>query len=485
MRYICLSLEIVACVVIMRSLNLAYDGVVLLVVADLLHRYSGRHQLILLTVAMLGLYAIVDYNIVSLEYHIAPFNAYAAYYAAGPRAWILTLHNAFVSLNLILFVFYLTLLIRQNHQEKQRIASLNAQLEEANTRLRAYAIEAEAMAETRERNRLAREIHDTLGHALTGIAAGLDATSFLVDIAPDKAKEQLSKIKETALRGLKDVRRSVRKLRPDDLEQLPLHQAIEHMIDDFSASTGMKIDFEILQWPERLRPDQEEVLYRIVQEGMTNARRHGHAHHLTITIGTRRGIIYLLLADDGQGADIRRLQKASACATCRNAWLCCTANSATGATAALPLSHYARKRGGIKILMTKKIQIMIADDQELIRESLSIVLSANTDMEVTGLASNGRELLELIKNSKKAPPDVVLMDVRMPELDGVEATHAVKEQWPQVRIIILTTFDDDEYVFNALKYGASGYLLKGVSVPELSSAIRTVAQGGAMINPAS
>lgn len=309
MRYICLSLEIVACVVIMRSLNLAYDGVVLLVVADLLHRYSGRHQLILLTVAMLGLYAIVDYNIVSLEYHIAPFNAYAAYYAAGPRAWILTLHNAFVSLNLILFVFYLTLLIRQNHQEKQRIASLNAQLEEANTRLRAYAIEAEAMAETRERNRLAREIHDTLGHALTGIAAGLDATSFLVDIAPDKAKEQLSKIKETALRGLKDVRRSVRKLRPDDLEQLPLHQAIEHMIDDFSASTGMKIDFEILQWPERLRPDQEEVLYRIVQEGMTNARRHGHAHHLTITIGARRGIIYLLLADDGQGADIRKLKK--------------------------------------------------------------------------------------------------------------------------------------------------------------------------------
>lgn len=129
---------------------------------------------------------------------------------------------------------------------------------------------------------------------------------------------------------------------------------------------------------------------------------------------------------------------------------------------------------------TKKINVMIADDQELIRESLSIVLGTNTDMAVTGLAGNGRELLELIK---KNPPDVVLMDVRMPELDGVEATRAVKAQWPQVRIIILTTFDDDEYVFNALKYGASGYLLKGVSVPELSNAIRTVAQGGAMINP--
>ncbi len=293
----------------MSSLNLAYDGIVLLVVADLLHRYSGRHQLIVLTVAMLGLYAIVDYNIVSLEHHVSPFDAYAAYYAAGPRAWILTLHNGFVSLNLILFVFYLTLLIRQNHQEKQRIASLNAQLEEANTRLRAYAIEAESMAETRERNRLAREIHDTLGHALTGIAAGLDATSFLIDIAPDKAKEQLVKIKETALRGLKDVRRSVKKLRPDDLERLSLREAIERMIDDFSTSTGMKIDLTVLQWPERLRPDQEEVLYRVVQEGMTNARRHGHAEHLSITVGVRRGIIYLLLADDGQGADIDQMEK--------------------------------------------------------------------------------------------------------------------------------------------------------------------------------
>ena len=128
----------------------------------------------------------------------------------------------------------------------------------------------------------------------------------------------------------------------------------------------------------------------------------------------------------------------------------------------------------------QKLRIMIADDQELIRESLSIILSQNADMEVTGLAENGAELLSLIK---KAPPDIVLMDIRMPELDGVEATHAVKERWPQVRIIILTTFDDDEYVFNALKYGASGYLLKGVSVAELSNAIRTVAHGGAMINP--
>lgn len=126
------------------------------------------------------------------------------------------------------------------------------------------------------------------------------------------------------------------------------------------------------------------------------------------------------------------------------------------------------------------ISIMIADDQELIRESLKIVLDQHADMKVTALAENGRQLMELLAAQQ---PDVILMDVRMPELDGVQATRIVKERYPKVRIIILTTFDDDEYVFNALKYGASGYLLKGVSVPELTRAIRTVVSGGAMINP--
>ena len=126
------------------------------------------------------------------------------------------------------------------------------------------------------------------------------------------------------------------------------------------------------------------------------------------------------------------------------------------------------------------IKVMIADDQELIRDSLKIVLEQNGDMQVSALASDGQECLELIEQDR---PDVILMDVRMPEVDGGQATRIIKEKYPQVSIIILTTFDDDEYVFNALKYGASGYMLKGVSVSELSNAIRTVASGGAMINP--
>ena len=130
--------------------------------------------------------------------------------------------------------------------------------------------------------------------------------------------------------------------------------------------------------------------------------------------------------------------------------------------------------------MDGKIKIVIADDQELIRESLKIVLSANPDMEVTDTVADGREVIRSVRACR---PDVILMDLRMPEMDGVSCTRIIKENYPQIKIIILTTFDDDEYVYNALKYGASGYLLKGVSMAELSSAIRTVHSGKAMINP--
>lgn len=126
------------------------------------------------------------------------------------------------------------------------------------------------------------------------------------------------------------------------------------------------------------------------------------------------------------------------------------------------------------------IKVLIADDQELIRESLQIVINSKPGLEVTDVAADGQEVIRCVRQKK---PDVILMDVRMPKIDGVQCTKIIKENYPEIKIIILTTFDDDEYVFNALKYGASGYLLKGVSMDELTSAIHTVYSGKAMINP--
>lgn len=126
------------------------------------------------------------------------------------------------------------------------------------------------------------------------------------------------------------------------------------------------------------------------------------------------------------------------------------------------------------------IKVMVADDQALIRESLKIILSAHPDIEVVATVEDGNHVLSSIPQTH---PDLILMDIRMPGMDGVLATKEVKEHYPDIKIIILTTFDDDDFVFSALKYGASGYLLKGVGMDELYQSILTVYRGGGMINP--
>lgn len=124
--------------------------------------------------------------------------------------------------------------------------------------------------------------------------------------------------------------------------------------------------------------------------------------------------------------------------------------------------------------------ILIVDDQELFRDSLSIIMKSSDEIEVTGAVASVDEALASINETM---PDAVLMDIRMPGKDGVEGTRLIKNRYPDVKVIVLTTFDDDEYVYGALKYGASGYLLKGCSKAELMEAIHLALSGGAMINP--
>ena len=126
------------------------------------------------------------------------------------------------------------------------------------------------------------------------------------------------------------------------------------------------------------------------------------------------------------------------------------------------------------------IRVLLVDDQSLFREGLETLLSVHKDVQVVGEASNGQEALEVAATVR---PDVVLMDVRMPVLNGVGATRRLKKALPQCRVIVLTTFDDDEYVFDALRAGAVGYLLKDVDSTQLVEAIRATARGESILQP--
>lgn len=131
-------------------------------------------------------------------------------------------------------------------------------------------------------------------------------------------------------------------------------------------------------------------------------------------------------------------------------------------------------------MTTEPIHVLIVDDQRLMRDGLRLLLELEDGMEVVGEAGNGAEALE---KYAELSPDVVLMDIRMPVMDGVEAIRQLHATTPDARVIILTTFDDDAHVFDGLRAGALGYLLKDVSADELCSAIRKVADGGALIDP--
>jgi DNA-binding NarL/FixJ family response regulator len=126
------------------------------------------------------------------------------------------------------------------------------------------------------------------------------------------------------------------------------------------------------------------------------------------------------------------------------------------------------------------VRVLLCDDQALVRSGFRMVLEAREDMEVVGEAENGAGALEL---AGRCRPDVILMDVRMPVMDGVEATRRLARTGTSARIVILTTFDSDEYVYEALRAGASGFLLKDVQPAQLVDAIRVVARGEALLAP--
>ena len=130
--------------------------------------------------------------------------------------------------------------------------------------------------------------------------------------------------------------------------------------------------------------------------------------------------------------------------------------------------------------MTNPIRLMIVDDQKLMREGLRTLLELEGGFEIVAEAGDGQAALDAYAELQ---PDVVLMDIRMPGMDGVEATRRLHEKWSNARVIILTTFNDDAYVFEALRVGALGYLLKDLSGHELANAVQTVANGGVLIDP--
>lgn len=299
--------EILIGLMLFRVTNSIFGNILLIVAADILVFACEDIYKFIVLLIILGLYILSDTEIQPFASERITVGAYLVYYSDSVRAIITTVGNIVKLGTVLLFMFYLVMLMRITAAENERIRQLNEQLDKANEELKSYTKTVEKMSETRERNRLAREIHDTLGHTLTGIISSLDGCITLIDISADSTKKLLEKTRNVAKQGMVDVRRSVNALRPDALENKSVKEALMMIINDAEMTSGVHIDYRIEIEGIKFAEDEEDAIYRTVQESITNAIRHGEANNINVEVVLKEGWVVVDVIDDGKGcAEIKK-----------------------------------------------------------------------------------------------------------------------------------------------------------------------------------
>jgi signal transduction histidine kinase len=300
--------DLLIVIAIMYFLNMSYKGILFLAIINIIVYIDGTRRKYLSLLGAILVYILFDYDILSIKMNLFSINDYVQYYTSSQRLYIFGIRNILFSLNEMIFIVFMIFAIQSQIDENTKTKELYGKLYQAaeelkvvNIQLEDYSKKSEEMAKTRERNRLAREIHDTIGHNLTGIATGLEACRDLIDRDLEKAKVQIGKISDLAKKGLLDVRRSVSELRPDTLERFSLILAIRKLSEDINDCTNTKVILDISGEEFKLNADEEETIYRVIQEGITNAVRHGNAKEIRIELEFESGNLLLEIVDDGKG----------------------------------------------------------------------------------------------------------------------------------------------------------------------------------------
>lgn len=301
-------IEILLMLVIFSVLHSSYNGLILLVFADIFYGSKEFNSskdkkywfsFIILSFSMLLL---SNYDLMSLFIKLPSLDTYIRFYPESVRLLLLFGKNFLYSLNIVVFMISLLFYILSAITERHRIEEELRMASQANRELNSYLALYEKIAEDRERKRIAREIHDTLGHALTGISAGIDAVKVLVDIDTNRAKEQLNNVSVVVRDGIRDVRGSLNKMRPGALENNTLKEALIKIIREYEAISNLEIHLRY-EWDNiDLDIAKEDIVFRVIQESITNSVRHGHAKTIWIELLEEESYV-MTIQDDGIGFD--------------------------------------------------------------------------------------------------------------------------------------------------------------------------------------
>lgn len=298
-----LSIETILGFFIMKSLYFSYNGIIYLIFCDALFRFKENKYVKWLTIPLSLLLIISNYDFFSTLFPLVNADAYFEVYTSTTRGLLQVGINFLDIINLLFFILFLMIYIANEVQENERMTQELIMVHQVNHELENYAAVSEKIAEDKERKRLAREIHDTLGHALTGIAAGVEACIAMIDINPEATKKQLMVISKVVRQGIVDVRNSLNKLRPGALEQHGFKGAIENMIEEFTSVSDLTISLDYRLDKVDFENTKEDILFRVIQESVTNAVRHGDATDIDISLYIEDNSLYLKIQDNGQGCE--------------------------------------------------------------------------------------------------------------------------------------------------------------------------------------
>ena len=294
-------LELLLAIFVIYRLNGSYNGIILVILADIIANSKTYKHLISACMLYVFLFTITDYQLLAMFISLPSLETYISYLPITMVTMIYFFKNLLIIFNIVLFFLFLISYLFVQEKEKEHISEELEYVSHVNEQLKNYAALTEKIGEDNERKRISREIHDTLGHALTGILAGVDACRVLINIDTDKTKKQLDIVSDVVRQGIKDVRGSLNKLRPGALEETSLKVALEKMIKEFEEVSKLKIDF-YYEWDRvDLEKTKEDIIFRIIQESITNALRHGKATEVEINMFNDDYKYMLVIQDNGVG----------------------------------------------------------------------------------------------------------------------------------------------------------------------------------------
>lgn len=300
-NYLYSLLEVVISVILIFLIYLSYNGIILFVFCDCMYHLKKGLKYQVLLVALGLIYLLANYEIVTYFYPLVNIEEYFLVYDASIRNCLIIIKRLLEGFNIILFIIFMIIYILKQIQENEYISKKLSMVAMINKKMQKYVIVTEKFGEKNERKRLARELHDTIGHALAGMAVGVDACITMIDKNPQLAKAQLKVISKAIRKGMKDVRNSLNKMRPDFLQQYRLKEAIEKMKEEISDVTDLKINLNYQIDETGFDTKIEDILFRVIQESITNSIRHGLATVVDIDIYKENNLLCLKIKDNGKG----------------------------------------------------------------------------------------------------------------------------------------------------------------------------------------